>query len=112
MTRRGTLTVTAADAGWSADLYEFLAARPRPTPGLADLTFFVAPRYEPDPFYEKPPRGVRAKLAWIWRGATWPWWDPPLAAPAERWDLRGVELFRHEFGFELSPGASSAGRAS
>lgn len=93
--RSGTLTIENANTEWDARVFDFLGRRPAPREARFDLWVDIEQRtVERDPLYEKPPRGCgwRETLRWIWRVATWRWWDPPLV-PAESWRLEGVTLY-------------------
>ena len=85
------MRVVEVDPVWERRVWEFLRARRERRPR------------QPDPLYEKPPRGDwRETLRWIWRVATWPWWDPP-APPGRTWQLAGVTLWKFDAGFEPGP---------
>lgn len=84
MTRSGTFQIAHVDPEWERTVMEFLteehmafAARdPRglvPLGGAVLYEMRIEFSWDPfaDPLYFTPPRGVRAKLRWIWRVATW-----------------------------------------
>lgn len=72
--RTGTFRASDVDARWEEVVWRFLQHDPGPEPTF-DITVRVS---TPDPFYEKPPRGLRNILRWVSAGARFRWWDPPV----------------------------------
>ncbi len=95
MSLSGTFTVINVDNAWEERVFEFLETRYQ-MPLTWTLDIKVAP---PDPFYERPPRGVRAKLQWIWACGRYAVLREIDRLGVERWQLEGVEIFRAQFRF-------------